>query len=554
MSTTVAQEAAARAAYWAAAGTAVTGGGPSVGYSQPNREGIRGYMYVNTPILQGDVDADCSSLVAAACNLGLMAAYPALRTATDSPVLLPATAWTGSLRGDLEARGWAEASWPDDAYTPAGGFRKGDVVLSAAAEGGVGHVAIVVDDNGADPALAEAWIAETGDIHGAPGDQTDVETRTVQYSQHPYTRQGAWTSCHRFSPASFAQQHPDCAASSMSTPASAPAHAHTPSGGPLLGVDISNHQAGINIAGLGADFIIVMATQGDWFTNPHFNEQVNAALALGVPVGTYHYVDGSGVEAEVGHFLAAIGEYRDRVFLAVDWEAGQNDAWGDDEYLRALVMGLRARIGGRRVLLYASSGVYPRDVAAATDSVRWVAQYASDDPVGWDANPWTDGTWTTAGAIHQYTGTGRLPGYGGNLDLNVFHGDENDLWALVAAPAPGGGGATTTTNNRRSDMLLIETTTPWGATAWALITESAGAAALGAQQAQAYNAATGYCGRVPWDHYELLVREAWQRRNDFVKALGGEVRESVDTATRRFLDAVRAGRTGSDSDNRKEDK
>lgn len=554
MSTTVAQEAAARAAYWAAAGTAVTGGGPSVGYSQPNREGIRGYMYVNTPVLQGDVDADCSSLVAAACNLGLMAAYPTLRTATDSPVLLPATAWTGSLRGDLEARGWAEASWPDDAYTPAGGFRKGDVVLSAAAEGGVGHVAIVVDDNGADPALAEAWIAETGDIHGAPGDQTDVETRTVQYSQHPYTRQGAWTSCHRFDPALFARQHPDCAASSMSTPASAPAHAHTPSGGPLLGVDISNHQAGINIAGLGADFIIVMATQGDWFTNTHFNEQVNAALALGVPVGAYHYVDGSGVEAEVGHFLAAIGEYRDRVFLAVDWEAGQNDAWGDDEYLRALVMGLRARIGGRRVLLYASSGVYPRDVAAATDSVRWVAQYASDDPVGWDANPWTDGTWTTDGAIHQYTGTGRLPGYGGNLDLNVFHGDENDLWALVAAPAPGGGGATTTTNNRRSDMLLIETTTPWGATAWALITESAGAAALGAQQAQAYSAALGRCGIVPWDHYQLLIQEAWERHAALVKALGGEVRESADTATRRFLDAVRAGRTGSDSDNRKEDK
>lgn len=554
MSTTVAQEAAARAAYWATAGTAVTGGGPSVGYSQPNREGIRGYMYVNTPVLQGDVDADCSSLVAAACNLGLMAAYPALRTATDSPVLLPATAWTGSLRGDLEARGWAEVSWPDDAYTPAGGFRKGDVVLSAAAEGGVGHVAIVVDDNGADPALAEAWIAETGDIHGAPGDQTGTETRTVQYSQHPYTRQGAWTSCHRFSPALFAQQHPDVAAGG-SRAVSKPAGGEGCTGkkGPLLGVDISNHQAGINVAGLGADFIIVMASQGNWFTNPLLHEQVEGALATGRPTGVYHYVDGSGVQEEVSHFLAAIGEYQDRVFLAVDWEAGQNDAWGDDEYLRALVMGLRARTGGR-VLLYASSGVYPHDVAAATDSVRWIAQYASDDPVGWDASPWTDGTWATAGTVHQYTGTGRVPGYGGNLDLNVFHGDENDLWALVAAPAPGGGGATTTTNNRRSDMLLIETTTPWGATAWTLITPVSGAVALDPQQAQAYNAATGYCGRVPWDHYELLVREAWMRRNELVKALGGEVRESVDAATRRFLDAVKAGRTDSDSDNRKEDK
>lgn len=499
-------------------------------------------MYVNTPVLQGDVDADCSSLVAAACNLGLMAAYPALRTATDSLVLLPATAWTGSLRGDLEARGWAEVSWPDDAYTPAGGFRKGDVVLSAAAEGGVGHVAIVVDDNGADPALAEAWIAETGDIHGAPGDQTGTETRTVQYSQHPYTRQGAWTSCHRFSPALFAQQHPDVAAGG-SRAVSKPAGGEGGTGkkGPLLGVDISNHQAGIDLAAVSPGFVIVMATQGDWFTNPHFNEQVNAALALGGPVGVYHYVDGSGVEAEVGHFLDVVGAHLNerRVFWAVDWEAGQNDAWGDEGYLRAVVDAVRARTG-RRGLLYASSSAYPWGVRAATRCVPWIAQYASDDPVGWDASPWTDGTWATAGTVHQYTGTGRVPGYGGNLDLNVFHGDENDLWALVAAPAPGGGGATTTTNNRRSDMLLIETTTPWGATAWTLITPVSGAVALDPQQAQAYNAATGYCGRVPWDHYELLVREAWQRRNELVKALGGEVRESVDAATNRVIAAVTA--------------
>lgn len=551
MSTTVAQEAAARAAYWAAAGTAVTGGGPSVGYSQPNREGIRGYMYVNTPVLQGDVDADCSSLVAAACNLGLMAAYPALRTATDSPVLLPATAWTGSLRGDLEARGWAEVSWPDDAYTPAGGFRKGDVVLSAAAEGGVGHVAIVVDDNGADPALAEAWIAETGDIHGAPGDQTGAETRTVQYSQHPYTRQGTWTSCHRFSPALFAQQHPGVAAGGSGAVSKPAGGGGGTEKGPLLGVDISNHQAGIDLAAVDPGFVIVMATQGDWFTNPHFNEQVTAALALGVPVGAYHYVDGSGVEAEVAHFLDVVGALLNgrRVFWAIDWEAGQNDAWGDEGYLRAVVDAVRARTGCRG-LLYASSSVYPWGVQAATGCVPWVAQYASDDPVGWDASPWTDGTWTTAGAIHQYTGTGRVPGYGGNLDLNVFHGTAADLRALTGADAT----ITTTTNNRRSDMLLIETTTPWGATAWALITPVSGAMALDPQQAQAYNAAIGYCGRVPWDHYKLLIREAWQRHYDFIKALGGEVRESVDTATRRFLDAIRAGRTGSDSDNRKEDK
>lgn len=95
---------------------------------------------------------------------------------------------------------------------------------------------------------------------------------------------------------------------------------------------------------------------------------------------------------------------------------------------------------------------------------------------------------------------------------------------------------------RIDDMILIETQTPWGDTAYALITEAAGAYALDAQQAQAYNAALGRCGHEPWDHYQLLVREAWQRRNDFVKALGGNVRESVDAATARVIAAV-TGRT-----------
>lgn len=509
------------AARW---GAWLTSGMYDLGYSQPRRWGVVGVQE------GGSADADCSSLVAHCWNQG---GVRPLFPADDGT-------WTGALRELAAARGFAVMP-----YAAIGGdaanLMAGDALLSERASGGAGHVALHIGGD----VLAEAWV----DSHGSDGwddpdepvgDQTGQETRQIPYADHPYTAAGLWTHILR-PPAS---------------PAAGPPRAEAAVGrrtGPLLGVDISNHQAGINIASLGADFIIVMATQGDWFTNSCFDEQVNAALALGGPVGVYHYVDGSGVEAEVAHFLDVAGAHLNerRVFWAVDWEAGQNDAWGDEGYLRAVVDAVRARTG-RRGLLYASSSVYPWGVQAATGCVPWVAQYASGDPVGWDANPWSDGTWPTAGAIHQYTDAGRLPGYGGNLDLDVYHGAVEDLRALTGAADTSTN--TTTASNRRSGMLLIETITPWGATAWALITPVSGAVALDPQQAQAYNAATGYCGRVPWDHYELLVREAWQRRNDFVRALGGEVRESVDTATRKFLDAIRAGRTGSDSDNRKEDK
>lgn len=427
---TVADASAAQAVYWAFAGPDKPGGGPySVGYSQPDRLDV---YAASDEIgrLTRDTNADCGTLVMGAINYGLHKTYP--RLVWGHPVLFDLDDyWTGNLRGGLEARGYREVAWDDADLYPSGGFQVGDVILSAGNEGGVGHVAMVVADG---PLLAEAWIAEDGSTSGVRGDSTGQETRVVSYGDHPDTTAGAWTSCHRFDPAAFAAQHPDCVEGGAPDPA--PPAPAPPAGrpGPLLGIDISNWQAGINLGAVNPDFTIVMATQGDWFTNRCFAEQVDAALALGRPTGVYHYVDGSGVEAEADHFLAVVGDRIGRVFWAVDWEAKDNGAWGDEGYLRAIVDAIKARTG-RRGLLYASSDAYPDAVQAATGSMRWVAQYADSDPTGWDKSPWSDGSWTAD--MHQYTGTGRVPGYDGNLDLNLFRGGEDDLWALAGKAVQG---------------------------------------------------------------------------------------------------------------------
>ena len=432
----VADEAAARMAYWCA--TDERGG---VGYDQDTREEIRDFSYISTPRLSGAVDSDCSAMVAAACNLGLRAAgvVPA-GAADDDPRLLPASTWTGSMRAELEARGWREVHWDDSAMTPDGGFRRGDVVLSSKDEGGVGHVAMVVDDDPTDPVLAEAWIDERGEITGgAVGDQTGSETRLVPYSEHVYTQRGAWTSCHRYEGAE---------APSSQAPSAPPSSAPAPQGkaGPLLGVDISNWQAGIDLAAVDPDFVIVKVTQdaGAYATsNPNHVEQISASLALGRPTGVYHYVGGGDngnsddALAEANRFLDAVratGHGSD-VFYAIDWEAGENSAWGNTAYL-SIIVGKVQSATGKPVLLYASSSSYPWQVAQDYGCVPWVAQYADSDPTGWDAAPWTDGSWGTEGRMHQYTGTGRVPGYGGDLDLNVWHASEAALRALDPSGGP----------------------------------------------------------------------------------------------------------------------
>ena len=103
-----------------------------------------------------------------------------------------------------------------------------------------------------------------------------------------------------------------------------------------------------------------------------------------------------------------------------------------------------------------------------------------------------------------------------------------------AAPA-----STTSLPVQEDTMQLIQTKTPWGTTAYALVTETTGARALGDQEAQAYNAMLGRFSTVPWDHYQLLIRQAWERQAQLVTALGGTVTQSIDAAVQRVIDATK---------------
>lgn len=180
--------AAAQARYWCQAGPGKPQGGAySVGYSQPDR--LMAYERSNEDgWLYADANMDCSSMVRGAINYGLHAAG----YSWDDPRMLPPSSWTGSQREELTARGWAEVPWGATDLYPSGGLQVGDVILSEAASGGMGHVAMVVQDG-----LAEAWIAEDGSTDGYVGDQTGAETRVGPYESHPYTTGAHWTHCLR---------------------------------------------------------------------------------------------------------------------------------------------------------------------------------------------------------------------------------------------------------------------------------------------------------------------------------------------------------------------
>lgn len=429
----------------------------NVGYSQPDRR----TWYANAD-WEGHVsspqNADCSSLVCGAICYGLHDTYgvpwghPALLEINDF--------WTGNMRPGLEARGFNEVPWNDSDLTPTGGFRVGDVILSAANEGGRGHVVIAVED-GPDPLVSEAWIAEDGSIDGYLGDSTGQETRTVRYSSHPHTQAGAWTSCHRFDEGKFLSQWPEFskgrpaqaaspapAQAATSTP-SAPQHAH--------GIDISSYQSGLNVAGLWADFVIVKATEDDDYVNPYMVSQANSTLGASKRLGFYHFARPGDAAEQANYFVSAVGALRAKATLWLDWEANavpQGPGWA------------KTFLDTVRSLTGATPGIYMND--SAVNGYDWSAVAASyplwyaggpdysdygqsySDPAVPSVSYWGQPL------IHQYTEDGRLPGYNGTLDLNRLR--DRAAWDQMI-----GGGASATVSAAASGEAQLAVDGEYGA-------------------------------------------------------------------------------------------
>lgn len=211
----------------------------------------------------------------------------------------------------------------------------------------------------------------------------------------------------------------------------------------LNGIDISNWQAGIDLSVVPCDFVIAKATQGQSYISPDCSRQVEQARSCGKLFGVYHYIDGSGAIGEADYFLDNIANWIGKGILCLDWESNQNSQWGNESYLRQVAQRVIDRTGIPPVIYVQQSRMAAvQPVADALNCGLWIAQYADMNATGYQDTPWNEGAY--ACAIRQYASTGRLNGYGGNLDLNKFYGD-SAAWQACAhsneevTVQPGGG-------------------------------------------------------------------------------------------------------------------
>lgn len=198
----------------------------------------------------------------------------------------------------------------------------------------------------------------------------------------------------------------------------------------MNGIDISNWQKGIDLAAVPCDFVIAKTTQGTGYTSPDCVRQVEQAMSLGKKVGVYHYIGGQGAVAEMDFFIDSIKNWIGKAMIVLDWEQGENGAWGNLGYLEQCIARVKERTGVPPVV-YASASVFPWDLCEKHNCGSWVAQYADNNVTGYQGSPWNEGKYGCM--MRQYSSHGRLPGYGGNLDLNKFYGDPA-AWDKYANP------------------------------------------------------------------------------------------------------------------------
>lgn len=215
----------------------------------------------------------------------------------------------------------------------------------------------------------------------------------------------------------------------------------------LNGIDISSWQDDLVVSAMGTcDFVIVKATGRAGCTNECFRRHADETLAAGKLLGCYHYARDRGyegsAEAEADHFISAFKPYVGKAIPFLDWEADALDL--GPNWAKRWLDHVKAKTGVTPGIYTSKSVLFSYDWSSVAKAYPlWVAQYPNYEETGFLGEPWTDGwdfgAWSSP-LIFQYTGTGRIPGYGGHLDLDLFYGTKDD-WRRLCAVAGASAGA-----------------------------------------------------------------------------------------------------------------
>lgn len=210
----------------------------------------------------------------------------------------------------------------------------------------------------------------------------------------------------------------------------------------LKGIDISNHQAGLDLSKLNIDFVICKATEGRNFVDKSCDGFVQQAIKLELLWGFYHFARENDPIVECNDFLDATVGYRGIGIPVLDWETNQSVDW-----VNKFVRHYHSKTGCWPWIYgnpwrFNQGGVEP-------NCGRWIAKYPNVLHPDLNYNPGNIPNTDGLVCCWQYASDGRISGYNGNLDLDHFYGDKKAWLAYAKA------GLSSDANNQESDKVAV---------------------------------------------------------------------------------------------------
>lgn len=198
----------------------------------------------------------------------------------------------------------------------------------------------------------------------------------------------------------------------------------------MWGIDISNHQAGANLASAkaaGCSFVYVKATEGLTYTDPYYSDFRTKAKSAGLPMGAYHFARpraGRTGTDEANKFLSVHKQASGDLAPVLDLEATELSPQATAGYALEWLSVVEKATGVVPVL-YTGSWFWVPKVYPSSAFARyplWLSAYQSTAPKV--PAPWK------AYSIWQNTSSAKVAGIPGNCDYNVTAASYN--------PIPGG--------------------------------------------------------------------------------------------------------------------
>lgn len=214
-------------------------------------------------------------------------------------------------------------------------------------------------------------------------------------------------------------------------------------------VDLNHWKGAVNLAALPIDAMITKATGGNAYVDDTCDANVQQAIALGMPWGVFHYYsdgynDGNPI-AEADWFIANCQGYLGKGQIWLDWERGGNPFVAAVDQALAWLEHVRTTTGFKPAGIYMSNSLitaYDWSSVIAAGYALWEADYVDNntpivnfamDPAR-DPNPTWDGV--VNDVMWQFTSSGQLDGYSGNLDCSFFYGNRAAWQAYINVPTP----------------------------------------------------------------------------------------------------------------------